>query len=103
MRIAASLLAIAAATVSLPIAALAQSDRASPELSARVEGVVGEDSKDLAIAQLDVEVVRRGGTAVTTMTVRFDNPSDQTLEGQFGLTMPEGSVVTGYALDVGIQ
>ena len=103
MRIAASLLAIAAATVSLPIAALAQSDRASPELSARVEGVVGEDSKDLAIAQLDVAVVRRGGTAVTTMTVRFDNPSDQTLEGQFGLTMPEGSVVTGYALDVGGQ
>ncbi|MEB3415143.1 VIT domain-containing protein [Alteriqipengyuania sp. WL0013] len=101
MRRFVSLVSLMAIAGSLPIMASAQDQRASPALSARVDGVVGEDSKQLQIASLDIEVTRRGGLAMTEMTVRFENPGNETLEGEFGLTLPEGSVVTGYALDVG--
>ena len=75
--------------------------RASPELTARIDGVVGDESKALDIGRLAIEVRLHGSIALTEMTVRFDNPSDQVLEGQFAIDLPKGSVVTGYALDVG--
>lgn len=85
-----------------PLAAQVQAERrASPELTARVDGVVGAESEALKIAQLDVSVRIHGSMATTEMTVRFDNPTGQTLEGEFALDLPKGSVVTGYALDVG--
>lgn len=101
MRMMTSMLALAALGMAAPMAQVqAQTAAASPELTARIDGVVGEESEELRIASLDIRVERRGGIAQTTMLVRFDNPTDMTLEGQFGLTLPAGSVVTGYALDV---
>lgn len=97
----ATFVSLAAIAASLPTIANAQDQRQSPTLTARVDGVIGEQSKELQIASLDIDVMRRGGLAVTEMTVRFENPSNDTLEGEFALTLPEGSVVTGYALDVG--
>ena len=35
-----------------------------------------------------------------TLTARFANPSSDTLEGLFSFELPEGAVVTGYALDI---
>ena len=43
----------------------------------------------------------RGSIAETTITARFANPGSDNLEGDFTLAMPAGSVVTGYALDIG--
>ena len=79
---------------------LAADPQPSPQLSANVDGVTGEESKALEIEKLDIEVRRHGSLVTTEITVSFMNPSDDTLEGEFGLSMPKGSVVTGYALDV---
>ncbi|GAA4643954.1 hypothetical protein GCM10023115_19140 [Pontixanthobacter gangjinensis] len=100
MRLTKPLLLAAAAAFALSPPVSAAEERPSPQLSATVDGVVGEDSQELSIERLDIEVRRHGSLATTEMTVRFANPTDQTLEGQFALSMPKGSIVTGYALDV---
>ena len=83
-----------------PSGALAQG--ASPSLTARVAGVDSEAAaRKLRIETLDVRVRIRGTIAETTITARFVNPGGDNLEGDFTLAMPAGSVVTGYALDIG--
>jgi hypothetical protein len=73
-----------------------------PSLTAYMDGVRSEAAKrTLRLSDLDMVVTVRGGTAITTVTATFQNPQNETLEGQFALNMPRGSVVTGYALDVG--
>ncbi len=74
----------------------------NPSLKARINGVSSTSafSNDLKISNIDMAVTVRGTIAETTMTVRFDNPSSATLEGDFTLSMPANSVVTGYALDI---
>jgi hypothetical protein len=75
---------------------------ASPGLSARVAGVDSEAAaRKLQIETLDVRVRIRGSIAETIITARFANPGRDNLEGDFTLAMPAGSVVTGYALDIG--
>jgi hypothetical protein len=76
---------------------------ANPSLTARVNGVnsAATQSSALRIGTMDVAVKLRGSIAETSITVRFENPSGATLEGEFNLDMPKGSVVTGYALDIG--
>jgi hypothetical protein len=75
---------------------------ANPTLTANIDGVNSAATKSnaLQIGSMDVGIVVRGSVAETTVTTRFDNPTNQTLEGDFTLEMPIGSVVTGYALDV---
>ena len=87
----------------VPAAGAAQS--ASPALTARIAGVNSEaaQSRKLRIDSLDVRVRIHGTIAETVITARFGNAGAQTLEGDFTLTMPAGSVVTGYALDVNGQ
>jgi hypothetical protein len=105
-RIATALLAAlllvggAASAAAAPIPAA----KANPQLSAQIRGVNDERMKSeaLRIASLDVTVRIHGSIAETTLTARFENPSRQILEGDFGLDMPRGSVVTAYALDVGL-
>lgn len=80
--------------------ALAAQETASPSLTARIDGVVGAETQALEIERLAIEVERHGSLAMTELTVTFANPTDTTLEGQFGMDLPRGSVVTGYALDV---
>ncbi|HYG48973.1 MAG TPA: VIT domain-containing protein [Allosphingosinicella sp.] len=75
----------------------------NPQLSALIDGVddEGERSADLRIEALEIAVRVHGGIAETSLTARLRNPGQDRLEGRFSLAMPEGSVVTGYALDVG--
>ncbi|HEV7660095.1 MAG TPA: VIT domain-containing protein [Allosphingosinicella sp.] len=89
--------------LSLPLLASgAFAQGASPSLSARVAGVDSEAAaRKLQIETLDVRVRIRGSIAETIITARFANPGGDNLEGDFSLAMPAGSVVTGYALDVG--
>lgn len=74
----------------------------NPSLTARVQGVrAAEAERRLEIAKLAIDVRLHGTIAETEMTIVFANPSDEVLEGDFAFAMPAGSVVTGYALDVG--
>lgn len=101
MRIAALKIALAGILgLCSPLPAAAQ-DANSPRLTANVDGVVGEQSSDLRIARLDVDVRVHGSLAMTELTATFANPGEQTLEGEFAIDLPRGSVMTGYALDVG--
>ena len=72
-------------------------------LEAHVRGVRDDamQSRALAIEVLDLKVRIRGSIAETEMTATFKNASNDVLEGDFHFDMPRGSVVTGYALDVG--
>ncbi|HVQ08415.1 MAG TPA: VIT domain-containing protein [Allosphingosinicella sp.] len=89
--------------LSLPLLASgAFAQGASPSLSARVAGIDSEAAaRKLGIETLDVRVRIRGTIAETMITARFANPGRENLEGDFTLAMPAGSVVTGYALDIG--
>jgi Vault protein inter-alpha-trypsin domain len=89
--------------LSLPLLASgAFAQGASPSLTARVAGIDSEAAaRKLSIETLDVRVRIRGTIAETTITARFANPGRDNLEGDFTLAMPAGSVVTGYALDIG--
>ncbi|HEX8126469.1 MAG TPA: VIT domain-containing protein [Allosphingosinicella sp.] len=75
---------------------------ANPNLTALVRGVNDESSRrdSLRIEKLDIAVRIHGGIADTVLTARLANPGNEELEGDFGLAMPAGSTVTGYALDV---
>lgn len=88
-----------------PNPAFAEDDGAKPNpvLMARANGVndAAAFSKALTIETMDMRVKLHGRTAETSITLRFANPSSQSLEGEFVLDMPIGSVVTGYALDIG--
>jgi hypothetical protein len=74
----------------------------NPVLMARVNGVndASAASKALKISDMEAIIVVRGMIAETTLSINFLNPSNQTLEGEFTLDMPLGSVVNGYALDI---
>ena len=61
----------------------------------------GPQQKALKISRLDLEVDISGGTAQTRATVQFENPETVAIEGEFELALPAGSVVNGYALDIG--
>lgn len=56
--------------------------------------------KDLSITQLNVEVTLVPGFAETKVSATFFNPTNEELEGDFSLTLPKDSLVTGYALDI---
>src|SRR5438105_1996450 len=75
----------------------------NPELAAHVgENESGTArSEALAITTLDIGVAIDGDVARTTVTTSFANSSGSPLEGNFVFDLPQGSVVTGYALDVG--
>lgn len=74
----------------------------SPALSARVQGIQGraELVRSLQLAELDMKTTVRGVVAQTTISARFENPGSETLEGEFRLALPAGSVVNGYGLDL---
>jgi tetratricopeptide (TPR) repeat protein len=96
-RLAALTAFLAAAAAAVPAQA------ANPELKALVRGADDDESRsaDLRIESMDVAVRLHGGIAETVVTARFHNPGQDILEGRFTLQMPDSSIVTGYALDVG--
>jgi tetratricopeptide (TPR) repeat protein len=87
----------------LVLATAIPAEAANPELKALVRGVDDEKSHsaDLRIETMDVAVRLHGGIAETVVTAGFRNEGQDILEGRFTLQMPDSSIVTGYALDVG--
>lgn len=98
-RLRAALLLILAMLLTRPAAA---AEPANPHLTALVQGVDDDENRreTLRIGKLDIFVQIHGGIADTILTARFANPGEETLEADFGLALPAGSVVTGYALDI---
>jgi tetratricopeptide (TPR) repeat protein len=90
-------------SIGLSVLAWAAPTRAeNPQLVAREMGIDDEEasSRALRVADLHVVVDVVGALADVTLTVRFANPSEDTLEGDFSMDLPAGAVVTGYALDI---
>jgi tetratricopeptide (TPR) repeat protein len=57
-------------------------------------------SEALRITKLAVEARLFGYIAETKMTMTFSNPHERVLEGDLYFPLPEGSTVSGYALDI---
>ncbi len=55
----------------------------------------------LDLAQLSVEATVHGHVAAFEVEHRFDNPTDDVLEGTFRFPLPHGAVVTGLAMEIG--
>jgi len=95
-----------AAAVFLTTSASAAAEPPGPQLIARDYRDADGDrprAQALQVDRLEIAVKATGALARTTATVRFANPTDAPLEGDFTMDLPAGSVVTGYALDVGGQ
>jgi hypothetical protein len=83
--------------------AMAQAAHAeNPTLDAHEQGIddPARHSKALRLGSLAMDVDVVGAIAEFAVTARFDNPSEEILEGEFTFQLPDGAVVTGYALDV---
>ncbi|MBS0254148.1 MAG: hypothetical protein JSS36_02785 [Proteobacteria bacterium] len=73
----------------------------NPQLTAEINGVRDPaHAARLRLRRIDIAVKIHGAVAETTVEAAFANPGSSTLEGDFRLALPEGAVVTGYALDV---
>ncbi|MBM4372975.1 MAG: hypothetical protein FJ098_15075, partial [Deltaproteobacteria bacterium] len=60
----------------------------------------GETSKPLLLRRVGVEARILGNVAETRMTLTFGNPLERAVAGDLYVPLPEGAVVSGYALDV---
>jgi len=60
----------------------------------------GGKSEHLGLSKLAVETRLLGPLAETRMTMTFANPHNRVLEGELYFPLPEGSTVSGYALDI---
>jgi Flp pilus assembly protein TadD len=60
----------------------------------------GRRSVPLTLTRVDVRATIIGHLAETQMTMTFYNPNNRSLEGDLYFPLPEGSTVSGYALDV---
>jgi len=60
----------------------------------------GTRSVPLLLTRVDVRATVVGHLAETRMTMTFYNPNNRSLEGDLYFPLPEGSTVSGYALDV---
>jgi hypothetical protein len=54
----------------------------------------------LDLAAVSVSVTPRGSMAAFEVEHRFDNPTDDVLEGTFRFALPHGAIVTGLAMDI---
>jgi hypothetical protein len=75
---------------------------ANPELLAYEQGIEDPEtaSQELRLSDLALDFDVVGALVDVTLTTRFANPSSETLEGRFNFELPEGAVITGYALDI---
>jgi len=63
--------------------------------------VKGKDrSEPLALTKVVTDVRIHGPAAETKTTMTFTNPHDRVLEGDLYFPLPQGSTVSGYALDI---
>jgi Ca-activated chloride channel homolog len=63
-------------------------------------GSAKDPRKPLLLTKLDIEARIFGFISETKMTMTFKNPYDRQLEGDLYFPLPEGSTVSGYALDI---
>ncbi|EDL49519.1 VIT domain-containing protein [Erythrobacter sp. SD-21] len=77
--------------------------QANPLLTAYQGGIdSGEvaDTRRIRIASMDMAVRRAGPTAEVTLELELATDNRQEDEARLSLLLPEGAVVTGYALSV---
>lgn len=63
-----------------------------------VRGTTNEEK--VYLKELDIKVDVVGNISTTTMTMVFQNKTDQILEGTLTFPLPDGVTVSGYALDI---
>jgi tetratricopeptide (TPR) repeat protein len=68
----------------------------APVLAAKING----KGQPLVLSTLDIDVKIHGVIAETKMIMTFFNPHNRQLEGELYFPLPEGSTVSGYALDI---
>ncbi|HUT32333.1 MAG TPA: VIT domain-containing protein [Planctomycetota bacterium] len=90
---------LAAAMVGLAVASAALAESVAPALVVRVRPDAPKPEA-LRITKLAVEARIFGFIAETKMTMTFFNPHERVLEGDLYFPLPEGSTVSGYALDI---
>jgi Ca-activated chloride channel homolog len=61
---------------------------------------LAERSEPLPVSRIEVQARIHGYLAETRMTLTFANPHDRALEGELYFPLPEGSTLSGFALDV---
>ncbi len=71
------------------------------QLEARVPDELGAARWPLVIRRLDVRVVIRDDLAVTEVDQEFFNPASETVEGLYRIRVPEGAVLSRFAVDRG--
>lgn len=62
-----------------------------------------EAGKPMELRELNVQARIVGLAVETTTTMTFFNPNHRRLEGELQFPLPDGAVITGYALDIGGQ
>lgn len=60
-------------------------------------------SSPIRLTKVQTSIVIRGFLAETTTTMTFLNPHSRVVEGELVFPLPDGSTVSGYALDIGGQ
>lgn len=75
---------------------------ANPSLSGREDGIDDADGTpvELTLRTLDIDIRVIGAVAQVTVDAQFGNAENLISEGILRLALPDGAVVTGYALDV---
>lgn len=82
----------------LPMLPLTQ----GPTVTALVRGVNSKESlRPLEIRKLALTASVRGAVATAELTLEIHATTSEPVEGRVGIALPQGAVVTGYALDVG--
>jgi tetratricopeptide (TPR) repeat protein len=61
---------------------------------------VQDRSEPLPVSRIEVQAKIHGFLAETRVTLSFANPHDRQLEGDLYFPLPEGSTLSGYALDI---
>lgn len=75
--------------------------RANPSLSGYARGIRDEaNRRDFTVRRLDVEAEVRGAVVDMSLDMQFAGSGKGTSEAWLHLDLPEGAVVTGYALDI---
>jgi Ca-activated chloride channel family protein len=69
------------------------------EVGARPPGDLGEARFPLSIQRLQVRTRIEDDLAITTVEETFFNPADTTLEGIFRVRLPEGAILSRFAID----
>src|SRR5688500_359238 len=99
---AAAVAAAASSQGKMPLDQAMQRDaRPNPSLTAYQNGVRDEaHRRSLDLRRFDARVTVRGAVAETVLDMQFAGLKGDEVEAWLHIDLPEGAVVTGYALDI---